>query len=771
MRRGWRHFARRLGLGLAFLTVPLALPLVLASGGGDDGKPEPMTALLDRLAKESRGLLDSRQRAARLKEQIRNTEDLHRRAGLVYRLGRELLRAGDTEEAITTFLDIRRLFSRDQVRVNPKLVRELTEQLAIAYLRLGEQDNCIALHGGGSCIIPLDPEARHRKERGSRRAMEELESLLASERDPGHVWLLNLAAMTLGEYPDGVPEVWRLPPEVFASEGELVRFVDRAPAVGLDILGTSGGSVVEDFDGDGLLDVMVSAWGLDEQLRLLVNAGDGRFADRTAEAGLTGQTGGLNLVHADYDDDGDTDVLVLRGAWLSIHGRHPNSLLRNDGDGTFTDVTREAGLLSFHPTQTADWADFDGDGDLDLFIGNESDERRKSPCELYANDGDGTFTEIAAAVGLDIEGFVKGVAWGDVDNDGRPDLFLSRFGQPNLLFHNDGRTGEGERPTAWRFTDVTLRAGVAEPVRSFPTWFWDFDNDGWLDLLVASYSGFTTESLDLVVAEYFGEETSGETPRLYRNRGDGTFEDVTRRTRLDRVLLAMGSNYGDLDNDGYPDAYFGTGEPAFETLVPNRMFRNDAGRRFLDVTTAGGFGHLQKGHAVSFADLDNDGDQDIHEVLGGAYSGDVYQNVLFVNPGSENHWVTLKLVGTDSPRSAIGARLRVVVTTPERERTVHTVVDTGGSFGSNPLRAEIGLGRAGAVERVEIDWPSGRHEVVEGLELDAFYQITEGKGKAERFRPPRIDLWKRPLSGQDHHPGSAGSAPVAEVVGRRLVGG
>lgn len=753
MHGGSKHFVTRLGVGLALASLPLAVPVLVTGGAGDDGEPEPMTAILARLAEESRGLLDSRRRAARLKEQIRNTEDVHLRAGLVYRLGRELLRAGDTEEAITTFLDIRRFFSREQVRVNPTLARELTEQLAIAYLRLGEQDNCIALHGGGSCIIPLDPEARHRVEKGSRQAMEELQSLLTSELDPSHIWLLNLAAMTLGEYPDGVREAWRLPPEVFDSEGELVRFVDRAPALGLDILGTSGGSVVEDFDGDGLLDVMASAWGLDEQLRLHINAGDGRFVERTAEAGLRGQTGGLNLVHADYDDDGDADVLVLRGAWLSVHGRHPNSLLRNDGDGSFTDVTRKAGLLSFHPTQTADWADFDGDGDLDLFIGNESDERQKSPCELYANDGDGTFTETAAAVGLDVEGFVKGVAWGDVDNDGRPDLFLSRFGQPNLLFHNDGPTEKGEGPAAWRFTDITVHAGVTEPVRSFPTWFWDFDNDGWLDLLVASYSGFTTESLGLVVADYLGRKTAGETPRLYRNQGDGTFEDVTRRTHLDRVLLAMGSNYGDLDNDGYPDAYFGTGEPAFETLVPNRMFRNDAGRRFLDVTTAGGFGHLQKGHAVSFADVDNDGDQDVHEVLGGAYSGDVYQNVLFVNPGTESHWVTLKLVGTDSPRSALGARLRVVVTTPDGERTVHAVVDTGGSFGSNPLRAEIGLGRAGSIERVEIDWPSGRHELVEGLALDAFYRITEAEGKAERLRPPRVDLSARPLPRPDHHAG------------------
>src|ERR1019366_1524192 len=188
------------------------------------------------------------------------------------------------------------------------------------------------------------------------------------------------------------------------------------------------------------------------------NNGDGTFTDRTAEAGLTGLVGGLNIVETDYDNDGRPDVLVLRGAWLGKEGHYPPSLLHNRGDGTFEDVTRRAGLLAFAPTQTAAWADFDGDGWLDVFVGAESTPGDKNPCHLYRNNHDGTFTDVAAQAGLADLGFVKGVVWGDFNNDGRPDLCVTRLGAGNLLFRNDGmRDGH---PV---FTDVTARAGVKEP--------------------------------------------------------------------------------------------------------------------------------------------------------------------------------------------------------------------------------------------------------------------------------------------------------------------
>jgi hypothetical protein len=190
----------------------------------------------------------------------------------------------------------------------------------------------------------------------------------------------------------------------------------------------------------------------------------------------------------------------------------------------------------------------------------------------------------------------------------------------------------------------------------------------------------------------------------------------------------MGSNYGDIDNDGHPDLYFGTGQPSLATLVPNRMFRNAGGRRFEDVTGPGGFGHLQKGHGVAFGDIDDDGDQDVYEVIGGAYAGDVYPNVLFLNPGNGNRWLTLELEGVRCNRSAIGARVRVIVDDETgREREIHALVGTGGNFGSSSLRQEMGLGQARAIKRLEVRWPGAREpQVVERVPLDRHVKLRQG---------------------------------------------
>ncbi len=240
-------------------------------------------------------------------------------------------------------------------------------------------------------------------------------------------------------------------------------------------------------------------------------------------------------------------------------------------------------------------------------------------------------------------------------------------------------------------------------------------------------SGYKFGGVDLVFADYLGMQNPSERPRLYHNNHDGTFTDVTRPAGLYRNLLAMGANYGDLDNDGFLDFYVGTGDPDFTTLVPNRMFRNAAGRFFLEVTTSGGFGHLQKGHGISFGDLDNDGDQDIHAVMGGAFTGDRFCNALFENPGHGNHWITLKLERVKSNRAALGARIKVIVENPNGERAIYKTVSTGGSFGASPLRQEIGLGDAKSIKAVEVFWPvTGKTQVLKNLTLDQFYRVREG---------------------------------------------
>lgn len=640
--------------------------------------------------------------------------------------------------------------------------QELDATRAIAWLRLGEVENCIDHHNSSSCLVPIRDEGVHRLRRGSEKAAELfLKILRKNPEDLVARWLLNLAHQTLGTWPEGVPERFRISPEVFASEAPMPAFRDVAAAAGVAVVASSGGGVMEDFDGDGLLDLMVSSWRLAEPLHYLHNAGDGTFEDRTEEAGLEGMTGGLNLIHADYDNDGDRDVLVLRGAWRGQQGRFPNSLLRNEGNGTFTDVTESAGLLSFHPTQTAAWADFDGDGWLDLFIGNESMPGEVHPTELYLNQGDGTFRDMAGPAGAAVVGFIKGVAAGDYDGDGLPDLYLSRMGQPNVLLHNEGLadpSADGDAPRVPRFRDVTAQAGVAEPLLGFPTWFFDYDGDGDLDLFASAFGPKTlppelrmTERriqpqmfrhfFSLVVADHLGLPTQGDSPRLYRNRGDGTFEDATGEARLDRVLYAMGANYGDLDGDGLPDLYLGTGDPTLEALTPNRALWNAGDGTFRDVTTASRLGHVQKGHGVSFGDVDNDGDQDVHVVLGGAFEGDVYANALFENPSPPGPWIKLDLEGTTSSRDALGARVAVEVEDADgRVRTIYSFVSSGGSFGASPLRREIGLGRAVKVRSVEVRWPSGQVQTFQGLEMGKFYRLVQGEQDPQERALPRIQL-------------------------------
>ena len=174
--------------------------------------------------------------------------------------------------------------------------------------------------------------------------------------------------MALGKYPKDVPLPWLIPPGTFASDADIGVFKDIAPAAGIVTNGHSGGVVMEDFDGDGLLDLVISSSGPLDQIRYFHNDGDGYFSDRTRESGLMGEIGGLNVIAADYNNDGHPDLLILRGGWWAEHGKYPMSLMRNNGNGTFDDVTEEAGLLSFRESLSAAWVDFDGDGWLDLFV-------------------------------------------------------------------------------------------------------------------------------------------------------------------------------------------------------------------------------------------------------------------------------------------------------------------------------------------------------------------------------------------------------------------
>ena len=649
------------------------------------------------------------------------------RLTILRQLGFHRLRLGDVDEAVRLLAEAAELAER--IEPNGRDRQDTLEELAVAHMKRGEIRNCVSPTGRLVCALPLAPNLRHGDADDVKAAIGILRGLLELDADVNSTdsvrlrWLLNVARMAAGSYPDEVDERFLIPPETFAPEYPLHRFTEVAAEVGIYSVELAGGAIIEDFDGDGLLDIMTSSWDPSQSLRLYVNkgnwAGNGNFAERTESAGLSAQTGGLNIVQTDYDNDGDADVLVMRGGWLMSNGQMRRSLLANDGDGAFTDITRQAGLgTPAYPSQSAAWADFDNDGDLDMFSCNESmpespepDAPIIFPSQLFRNDG-GAFTDVAPQLGVSNLRYCKGSAWGDYDNDGDADLYVSNYAGENRLYRNDGGA----------FTDVAPKLGVADPVESFAAWFWDYDNDGWLDLFVAGYA----RDIDSVAADYLGLPTDGARPRLYRNDGAGGFADVTAESGLDDVQQTMGANFGDFDNDGFPDILLGTGFPAFDALAPNVAYRNDGAGGFDNATFAAGLGHMQKGHGAAFGDLDADGDQDAFMQVGGFYPSDGFPNALYQNPGNSNRWLTVRLVGVQSNRAGIGARVRVDVETADGARSIYAVVGSGGSFGASSLQQEIGLGDATAIRAVEVWWPaSGTRQRVDGAELDSVIEVVE----------------------------------------------
>jgi hypothetical protein len=270
---------------------------------------------------------------------------------------------------------------------------------------------------------------------------------------------------------------------------------------------------------------------------------------------------------------------------------------------------------------------------------------------------------------------------------------------------------------------VSQKAGVTSPWMSFSAWFFDYDNDGWPDLFVTGYY-FSVEE---VARSYMGLSRKGETLKLFKNMKDGTFRDVTAETGLDRVLMPMGANFGDVDNDGYLDIYLGMGNPSFTTLMPNVLFHNQEGKHFADITTSSGTGALAKGHGVAFADLNNDGDEDLFVVMGGPQAGDRYTSRLFQNPGAHgNDWITLKMVGVKSNRAGVGARITVTVENDGHRRTICRTVGSGGSFGASPFQQHIGLGKVAHIENIEVWWPASKTKQNLGpVNVNQFLEVKE----------------------------------------------
>jgi len=610
----------------------------------------------------------------------------------------------------------------------------------LCYLRMGEQQNCQLNHNEYSCFFPLKQEAWHLNPTGSEKAIEMYTRVLS--RNPEQYtarWLLNLAYMTLGRYPADVPPQYLINFDKFPQDRTIPYWNNIADELGVNTLTFYGGTVVEDLNEDGFLDIFTTSGALYHNVTLYYSNGKNGYRDATDKADLTGITGGGNVTHADYNNDGFIDLYILRGGWLGkIAGKlHPNSLLKNNGDGTFTDVTYETGLLGYYPSHSAGWADYDNDGWLDLFVANED-----GYSQLFHNNK-GVFTDVNLATGVNVAEFVKGSFWGDYNKDGLMDLYISIIGKENHLYRNNGPNAQGQ----FTFTNVAKEAGVTGPIISFPTFFFDYDNDGWQDLLCTSYPGdIFNQSI-----QFYKDTAAVEYSRLYHNNGDGTFTDVAKEFNLHRSIEAMGLNFGDIDNDGFIDFYVGSGYPSPDALMPNLLFRNDSGKQFLEVADAG-FGHLQKGHGIGFGDLDNDGDQDIYASMGGFIHGDQFWNILLENPGNTNNWITLDLEGVTTNRSAIGAEITIFASDGTKSRQICRVVNPGGSFGSSSLQQEIGIGNFTQIDKIEVYWPtSKKKQTFTNVAINKVYKIIENSDQLKEIVRKKIVLAGESVGHQHDH--------------------
>lgn len=691
-----------------------------------------MLAALEKIANGVRvdnpyfGEADIRELKANLVSLPPNTP--RRRWRFEFLLGWNLTRVGRFEEAIehlkvayelAPFVEDDLIAGKEKnprpaLVVEPIPGMETAFELGLAYLRLAERGNCVEHHNNESCILPIQGGGVHTEPDAAQQAARYFQEVLEEyPADYNTRWLFNIAKMALGEYPDSVPLKYRIPPKALQSDGSFPRFEDIAPSLGLNDPDLSGGAVIDDFDGDDDLDLVTTSLDPFESIHVMQQEPDGSFRNVTKAAGLEGICGGLNLIHGDYDNDGDLDLFVLRGGWWEALGQHPNSLCRNEGGMRFVDVTYLAGLAEpAYPTQTADFGDFDNDGDLDLYVGNERGSQTFTPSQLFENRGDGTFVDVAARAGVTNRRYAKGVVFLDYDDDRFPDLYVSNNRGENRLYHN---RGDGT------FEDVAPRLGVTKPSLSFPVMAFDFDNDGKCDIFCAEFWNHPS----YIVPYWFGARSEADPSCFYRNLG-GKFEEIGRDVGLTQPHMVMGANFGDLDNDGFLDVYLGTGYPVYDGLVPNIMLWNQRGKSFRDVSIAGGFSHLQKGHGISFADLDADGDLDVFEQMGGAFPGDGFGDVLFENPGFDQRRIEVRLIGVQSNRFGVGARLRADIVENGAPRCVFRWVDTGGSFGGSPHRQHIGIGTATRVATLEVYWPtSDTKQTFHDVPSDSRIVITE----------------------------------------------
>ena len=522
--------------------------------------------------------------------------------------------------------------------------------------------------------------------------------------------------------------------DVSASTGIAFQHTDGSSGRRYIVEYIASGIATFDYDGDGLVDIYflngrplpgTPAPSEPPRNHLYRNLGGLRFADVTEQAGVGDAGFGLGVAVADFDNDGWPDL------YLSNFG--PKRLYRNNGDGTFSDVTDRAGVADGSKVGAGvAFLDIEGDGALDLYVANYVNFTYRNhvarrimgllayaspldyagvPDVLFRNNGDGTFTDVSAPSGIAAyAGTGMGMIAADYDDDGDTDVFVANDVMPNFLFRNDGRG---------HFEEVGLLSGAAYEATGAPHGNMgvecaDFDRDGRLDFFVTAYHR--------------------EPPVLFRNLGDGLFEDVTRITGAGQGSyphVKWGCGLVDFDNDGWKDVFIGCGhfdenialrDDTTSYMVRPVLLRN-VGGKFVQVSASGGDGLSVPlvARGVAFDDLDNDGRVDV-VVLNSRRPPSVLRN----DSRSGHHWVQVQLRGTTANRDGVGSRVRVIAGDLVQIDEVHSGRSYQSHFGS---RLHFGLGRHSTIDRIEVRWLGGQWEVFEHVAVEAVVTLTQGTGR------------------------------------------
>ena len=532
--------------------------------------------------------------------------------------------------------------------------------------------------------------------------VESMKSNPANERVRAWLWF---SAQALGGYPENIPPEFQMEMKPGWAPADL-KYEDIAVKAGLDKTSAGRGTAVFDYNNDGLLDIVITA--AHGGCSLYRNNGDGTFTDVSIHSGLDECVNSFGVSAADYDNDGFVDLFITRLGFYSGEA----ALYHNNGDGTFTNVTEQAGVQSWGPAFTASWVDYDGDGYLDLFIAHNlaSVFDLQTPNRLFHNNGDGTFTDVTQSSGLATLYPTVCAAWGDYDNDGLPDLFLSSgLGRP-MLFHNNG---DGT------FIDVSAEAGFKDFVMGSMCFSCDYDNDGWLDIVQYAWCDHEDE----VCTMRTGQAREGAPiARVYHNNRDGTFDMRAREIGLDGSWGTMSGSFGDLNNDGHLDFVLGNGSPRMERLNPMIVLQND-GARFHNTTFSSGLPFVGKSHGVNCADLFGDGRLEIIVAAGGVYPGDLLTSSIYRPTELPGNYLNVRLAGVKSNRDGIGARVTLLAGDLRQMREVYG----GTNFGCLPCEQHFGLGRADKIDAIEIRWSSGLTQRLENPPLNDSIRVTEGK--------------------------------------------